>query len=305
MNEQWRELTVRVSQSAADAVSDKLIELGTQGTVFEELPDMPGYCDVKAYYPLSLDVEELCARMTHYAEILQANDIPVGNLKITSKTIDSDDWSSQWKQYFKPTRIGEHLLIKPSWEVIDEQPDDIVIEIDPGMAFGTGLHASTRLILKFLERYLHPGNKVLDVGVGSGILSIAAARLGAAYVLGLDVDAEAVAIARENVRKNVSLPASTRLSENQIDIQPGSLDTLSISGAFDCIVMNIRPNVILPLIPYVTAYLQTGGALMISGILEEEGEELVHQIHALDFIIHEQAVEDGWIAYVLSYMSGV
>ena len=303
MNEQWREIIITTSRLAADAISDKLIELGSQGTVFEDHVTDPERCRIKAYYAQSLDIKPLITQIEEYLEILQANGIPVGKTKIVSEVIESVDWSSNWKQYFKPLRVGEHFVIKPSWESFECQSEDIVVEIDPGMAFGTGLHASTRLMLMLLEHYMRPENMVLDVGVGSGILSIAAAHLGARYVLGVDIDAEAVDIARENVRKNARVSSQQETLEKRIELQVGSLDTLTISRKFDCIMMNIRPNIILPLFSYATAYLQTGGALMISGILEEEGPELINQLKEFDFIVQDHVVEDGWIAYVLSEIS--
>ena len=126
----------------------------------------------------------------------------------------------------------------------------VVIELDPGMAFGTGLHASTRLAIVLLEQYMRADSSVLDVGVGSGILSLVAARLGANYVLGVDIDEEAVRIARENVRKNCRTCAGNSSSDRCIELQVGSIDSLDISRHFDCILMNIRPNIIVPLLPY-------------------------------------------------------
>jgi ribosomal protein L11 methyltransferase len=299
----WTEFSVSVTQNVSEAVADRLIELGSQGVVFEDVSDEPAYCVIKAYYPESCDIEELQQKIWTYLDELRALELPVGSGELTIVPIAPEDWSSNWKQYFKPLRIGERLVVKPSWETFDAQANDVLIEIDPGMAFGTGLHASTRLCLRLLERYIHPGDRVLDVGTGSGILSIAAARLGAEYVLAVDVDAEAVDIARENLRGNaerfdVSL-------QQRIDLQVGSLDTIQVTEKFDCIVMNIRPNIILPLIPYAVAVLQTGGALIISGILEDESAELIHEIRTCDLLVQNHQVEDEWIAYVLSHMDNV
>jgi len=301
--EAWVELSLITSQEAAEVVSERFIEHGSQGTVFEDHPDHASWCVVKAYYPQSVDMSVLQEQMRRYLKELQQLGIESGPAEMTTKLIAQEDWSSNWKQYFTPFRIGKRLVIKPSWETFEENPDDLLIDIDPGMAFGTGLHESTRLCLRLLEQYVHPDYCVLDVGTGSGILSLAAARLGAKFVMGLDVDAEAIDIARENVAHNAAR-FDPSLSQ-RIELQVGSLDTIQIIEKFDCIVMNIRPNIILPLIPYTEAILQTGGALIIAGILETEGADLIHEIRAHDLLVQDHLGEGEWIAYVLSHMDNI
>lgn len=299
----WQEVIVVTSQAAAELVSDKLIELGSQGTVFDDDPRSADLCKITAYYPMSADVETIMREVTRYLDLLKTYDIPIGNPEVLSRILEDADWATQWKHFFKPVRIGKHLVIKPSWETFTAQPEDLIIEIDPGMAFGTGLHASTRLMLTLMEQYLRPGNMVLDVGIGSGILTIAAALLGASYVLGVDIDAEAVEVARENVIKNSRIVPQVSRLEDRVELEVGSLDTLTTSERFDCILMNIRPNIILPLMPYAKTYLQTGGAVIISGILEEEGPDLVDQLHEFNLLVQDHRTEEGWIAYVLSYLN--
>ncbi len=302
MNEKWMEIVIATSKEAAEVISNRLIELGSQGTIFEDHPDDASACLVKAYYPQSIHAGELVEQLQRYFRELEQLGVTIGKGEVLSKWIENIDWSSNWKQYFKPVRVGKHLVIKPPWETFDRQPADIAIDIEPGMAFGTGLHASTRLALALLEHYIRKGDSILDIGVGSGILSIAAARLGADYVLGVDIEAEAVAIARENVQRNASGSDQEPSTRNRIELLVGSIDTLPISGQFECIIMNLRPNIILSLIPYVKAFLQTGGAIILSGILEEEGAELVHDVRFFDIIVQNHLVEEGWIAYVLSEM---
>ncbi len=301
MSEKWTEIGVMTSQEAAEVISNRLIEMGSQGTICEDHPDDSEIWTIKAYYSQSINTSELVVHIQRYLDELRQLGVDIGKGEIITKYIEDTNWSSNWKQYFKPVRVGKHLVIKPSWEPFDRHPSDIVIEIDPGMAFGTGLHASTRLALALLERYLRKGDRVLEIGVGSGILSIASARLGAAYVLGVDIDPEAVAIAYENVKKNALIEQEHPI-HHRIDLQVGSIDTLQLSEQFDCIVMNLRPNIILPLIPYAKVFLQTGSAIILSGILEEESAELVHHIRSFDVIVQNYLVEDGWIAYVMSDM---
>jgi ribosomal protein L11 methyltransferase len=254
------------------------------------------------YCPASGKEDDLLQHIQQYLDELRQVGVNIGTAELNTALLNPTDWSTAWKRFFKPLRVGDHLVIKPSWQPFEALPDDIVIEIDPGMAFGTGLHASTRLCLRLLEQHIRPGDTVLDVGVGSGILSIAAARLGAAYVQGVDVDPDAVEIARENIRLNAQTYDPHNSFADRIEVLVGSIDTLSMTEKFDCIVMNIRPNIILPLIPYAEAVLQTGGALIISGILEEEGAELIHEVRSFDLLVHNHLEEDGWIAYILSQM---
>lgn len=299
MHNTWTEISVVTSQEVADAVSNTLIELGSQGTVFEDFPGDPNACCVKAYYPQLFNEEGLINHIREYLGELEQLGINIGKGQIGWKSLDTTDWSSNWKQYFKPVRAGKHLIIKPSWEPFDKEPSDIVIEIDPGMAFGTGLHASTQLSLTFLERYVKNDSAVLDVGTGSGILSIAAARLGARYVLGVDIDAQAVAIARENVRANACDTQREHPIHNRIELSVGSINTLPISRQFNCIVMNIRPDVIRALISHAKPLLEQEGIIILSGILEEEGSQLVHDLSPHDLFVREQRVEEGWIGYVM------
>ncbi|PID56289.1 hypothetical protein CSB45_12220 [candidate division KSB3 bacterium] len=300
MTEQWTELSVRVSHAAADLVSDKLIEYGSQGTVFEDVQEADGLCRISASYPESVDVAKICRHLQRYFDALQELGVSVNASDIDTSVMLDSDWASSWKTFFTPLRIGKRIVIKPSWEIFDARPFDIVIELDPGMAFGTGLHASTRLSILLLEQYLRSDNSVLDVGTGSGILSLAAAGLGAKYVMGVDVDADAVDIAHENVRKNGRLCSTASSLEHCIDLQVGSIDTLEFSRRFDCILMNIRPTIIMSLLPSVTSCLRPGGSLIVSGILEEEGPDFLHKARACNWTSHHQLTEDGWIAYVLS-----
>jgi ribosomal protein L11 methyltransferase len=300
MTETWIEIAVVTSQAAAEVIANRLMELGSQGTVSEDHPDDPNACTIKAYYPQSINESNVLEHIRQYLAELQQLGDDIGSGDISSKSLEPTDWSSDWKQYFKPFRVGNHLVIKPSWEPFDTRDTDLVIEIDPGMAFGTGLHASTRLALRLLERYVHPGDHVLDVGAGSGVLGITAARLGADYVLGVDTDAEALAIARENVRRNALERDPAHPDQPHIELLVGSIDTIPIAGKFDCVVMNIRSNVIVQLMPYVKSLLQTGGAMIISGILEAEGAELIHVLRSFDLRVQDHLVEEDWIAYVLS-----
>ena len=188
---------------------------------------------------------------------------------VTCTVINEEDWANTWKAYFKPTRIGQHLVIKPSWETFDRQTDDIVIELDPGMAFGTGTHATTRLCLEACERLLataQTNRSVLDVGTGSGVLAIAAALLGGKPVVGIDIDADAVTVALHNSAQN-GVADSITCSTTPIE---------QVTEQFDLVLANILAEDLVRMRHHLTARLATRGTLILSGILLER-EELVVQ----------------------------
>jgi ribosomal protein L11 methyltransferase len=295
MPETWIEISVTTTAEAADILASRLIELGSQGAVFDDAPEIAAdACRVTGYYPQSVEISALLAQIQAQLDDLQRLGIATAPGEVHSRELSDTDWATAWKQYFKPLRIGRRFVVKPSWESYEPGPDDLLIEIDPGMAFGTGLHASTRLALRLLEEMEISGKQVLDVGVGSGILSIAAARLEARYVLGMDIDAEAVAIARDNVERNFG-PGQTRIA-----LQAGSLDTLTITGGFDCILMNIRPEVIRSLSRRAGELFAPEGRLILSGILVEEGGQLVRELAAQEaLVVERQLREEGWIVYRL------
>jgi ribosomal protein L11 methyltransferase len=206
-------------------------------------------------------------------------------------TVNSEDWSTSWKVIFKPLRIGRRLLIVPSWEQVEAGPDDIVLSLDPGMAFGTGGHETTRLCLERLEAVLlsrlsAPPASVLDLGTGSGILAMAAARLGAGRVRAVDIDPEAVEVARENIAIN-------GLTE-RIECSTTPLETLD--GPFDVILANILAEELVRLAPQLTARLACGGVLILSGILAEKEAFVRGGFAAQPLAYLETARQGEWVA---------
>ena len=237
--------------------------------------------------------QEVCAAMQELKEQAvggaYGDGIDLGTLKTEIRCEDDSEWKDNWKAYFKPAKVSKSIVVKPTWEPYEAKDGEKVIEIDPGMAFGTGTHETTSLCIRLMEEYLKPGEKVLDVGCGSGILSIAGALLGASEVLGVEIDPDAVAIARENIALNhVQQVASA---------QYGNL-TKGIDFKADVIVANLMADLVVMLSQDVAKHLLPGGRYISSGILVEKMPEVVDAMRALGFAILEVKEDGMWCAIV-------
>jgi ribosomal protein L11 methyltransferase len=209
---------------------------------------------------------------------------------LTLRTVQDQDWESAWTHYFKPLRVGRRLVVKPSWEEYAARPGDLVLELDPGMAFGTGAHPTTQLCLEALEDVLRPGQRVLDFGTGSGILALAAARLGAAAVVGLDIDPVAAAAADLNVTGN-------RLRD-RVRIQGGDLDALPAADTFDGVVANTLAGVILDYAAGLAVRCRPGGWLVASGVIDHRAETVGEGLRECGFRDIETRRRGEWVALV-------
>jgi ribosomal protein L11 methyltransferase len=201
---------------------------------------------------------------------------------------EQEDWESLWRKGLGPRRISERLVVAPSWDLPEVEPGDVLIVLDPGMAFGTAEHATTRGCLRLLERRVREGDRLADVGAGSGILSIAAARWGAGSVLALELDPISCEVARENVRSN-GVEDRVRILEAEVrreDPIPG--------GGFHGIVANIQRSVLLPILPTFVNGLRTGGWIILSGILAEERDEVVARAAELRLALDAEDAEEEW-----------
>lgn len=223
------------------------------------------------------EAEELIASLVSYSGIITAYDIAV--------TGDDSDWLYKWQEYFKPTKIGERIVVKPGWEDYDPSAGELVIEMDPGMAFGSGLHETTSMCVKALERYMPEDANVLDVGTGTGILAMAAVLLGAESALGIDIDEEAVRVAGENIRKNGL--------DNSIVITKGDLME-GVDFRADVIVANLMADLVMMLSPAAAAQLGPGGIYITSGILDIKEETVAEAVRGAGFEIREIMADGEW-----------
>ncbi len=268
-----------------DYIDESVLELQDSEpkiTVFLD-DDEEGHEKLKSIY-VAIETIKIQAESGIFGE-----NADLGPLDIESTVEDDSQWKDNWKEYFKPKKVGKQIVVKPTWYDYDRQPEDLVIELDPGMAFGTGTHETTSLCLRLMEKYVNKGYKVLDVGCGSGILSIAGALLEAEQVLGIEIDPMAVDIARENIALNgVSEKAS---------VQYGDL-TEGIDFRAHVIVANLMADLIMALSRDVAKHLLPNGKYISSGILLEKKDQVVQCIEECGFHIVE-ILEDGmWCAIV-------
>lgn len=306
----WSEICVHTTQLAVEAVSNLLHEVGAQGVVIEDVEDFDRMMAedhfgevwdvsdreayptsgvyVKAYVPASSDFQDVLTNLKKEIEALRRL-FDIGTGEVTVAEIDEEDWAHSWKQYYKPVKISEQLTIVPLWEEYTPQPEENVILLDPGMAFGTGTHPTTMLCIQAIENYITPGAQVIDVGTGSGVLSIAAAKLGADDVLALDLDAVAVEAARQNVETNGV--GST------VEVDTGDL-LKGVDGEYDLVVANILADVILLFIEDAYERVKTGGYFITSGIIEEKRPEVSAALVAAGFEIEETRMMEDWVAII-------
>ena len=307
----WIELTVLTTTEGADIVSAQLIEAGSAGTAIEDRNDVKlnqkpeGRWDimdesillkmsedvkVTGYYAADERAADAVADVRARLDALKGMDLGIdfGKLEILSGKVNEEDWAECWKAYYKPFKIGEKLAIRPSWTEYVAQPGDMVIELDPGMAFGTGTHETTALCASWLEELVTPGIKAMDLGTGTGILAIAAALLGAKDVLATDIDPMAVRIARENARIN-HVDGVVRTAE--ADVLQG------IGETADLVVANIITDVIIMIAPAVFRHVNAGGVFLCSGISRCRWDEIVEALEGAGFEDIEKRERGEWAAF--------
>lgn len=322
----WHELTVLATESSQEMVTHYLTELGAGGvsieeswsadkprdTTFGELYDTklndirPGYAEFKAYFSEGTDMKQIVMELDLLLKGMPEFGFDAGEFSISLGDVHQDDWADAWKQYFKPIAITERLTIKPTWEEYSAREDELVIELDPGMAFGTGTHPTTTLCLIALERSISPGDQIIDVGTGSGVLAIGAMKLGSAKVLALDLDPVAVTCANENVTLNQY--------ENDIEVRLSDLlgvlhDNEDNAGTgvkppVDIVVANILAEIILLFLSDVMEVLKPGGIYITSGIYSNKEMVVKAGLLAAGFEIIDVLRQEEWIAFVAGKPKG-
>ena len=276
----WAQVTITTSQEASDAVANYLFESDATGVEIRDnrASNSPSVTLI-SYFP----TDDLIGERVHDLREFLASLIQVGidtqPAKVTLESIEEGNWSEQWRSAFPPQKIGKRLVIAPTWDEIVPEPSEVLIRLDPGMAFGTGQHPTTQLALELLEISIKGSNAVADIGTGSGILAIAAAKLGAKRVDAVDLDATTIPIARSNIQLNNV--------ESVIHLHQGDgLNTLG-RQKYPLIIANILTKVLLPMIPICPTFLEPAGRLILSGILVQEASQIEAQLEANDFQVLE------------------
>ena len=328
----WTKLTIDTTVEAVDLMSAFLDELGVEGIMIEDnvpltedekaamFVDIPlvagdddGSARISCYIDDSFDIETLKADIASELTRLEAF-IPVGSKQITLSETEDKDWMNNWKQFFHPVRLYDDIVIKPTWETLEEQkPGDMVIEIDPGIAFGTGSHETTRLCIGQLKKYLKPGDTVFDVGCGSGILSIISAKLGAGFVHGMDIDEIAVRASEENAKLNCMKPEQIQFSCGNLlaDNYIGKGTTFELDRSviketqhleadrqYDIVVANILADVIVPLCSVIQPFLKKDGYFITSGILESKEEDVKRAMLENGFTVIDVVHMNDWVSVI-------
>ena len=312
----WLEVRIDTNHAGLETVQALLSGLDVDGVMIEDEEEFQDFLEHNHEYwdYVDEDLERAMSgrsRITFYLEAKEAGFAKLGEVRIalealkqerkdlgallmTLEDVQDADWENNWKQYYKPMEIGERLLVIPQWEEADPG-DRVPLYLDPGLTFGTGAHATTRLCLTALETLVRGGERVLDLGCGSGILSVAALRLGAGSALAVDIDDKCRTAARENAGLN-------GIGPDRLDILVGNLLTdgaaaEKIGGGYDLVLANIVADVIIALAPRVRGLLSPGGTFLCSGIIEGRADEAAAALNAAGLEIRTRREDNGWYAF--------
>lgn len=278
----WAEISIQTTQEAIEAVANILHEEGAGGVIIEDHV-------LVAYFPVSSYLMETIEQIKQLVINLRDYNINIGKGTLEVSEVDEEEWADNWKKYYKPVKISEKFLITPVWEQVKKNSDEIVIELDPGMAFGTGTHPTTVLTIRALEKTINGGEEIIDVGCGTGILSIAAAKLGAGKILALDLDQVAINSAKLNTKIN-NVDSIIDIKQNDL------LNGISIEA--DVIVANILPDVIVQLAGDATRTLKTGGIFIASGIIDSKEELVRNVLEQSGLTVQETLSLEDWVAII-------
>lgn len=312
MSNTWIEIKIKTTTEAVEAITNILYENGAQGAMIEDPKDFLfqkaneydwDYVEedvfnkddenvyIKTYISEENDVLTFIESIKIRISELKNYGIDVGAGEVNTDVVNEEDWANNWKKYYKPTKIGKKIIIKPEWEDYDEQTGDLVVHMNPGMAFGTGNHETTSMCIENLEKYVKQESVVFDIGCGSGILGIVAAKLGAKNVLGIDIDEMAVKVANENIKKNFVNDKMTAIA--------GDLTSKIDEGAkADIIVANIIADIIIKMSSQVKNILSKDGIFISSGIILAKVDEVIRNLENNGFVILNVIKKGEWACII-------
>lgn len=305
----WKEVQITTTLEAEEAVINAFYESGAQGVVIQTLQDVlliqddpkvnfvdeslfeidPDAAIIRGYFSEATDTEEALHKLIYAVKALPTFGLNPGDCELMITEIEEDDWANSWKKFYKPTKVGKSMVIKPTWEEYQPLEGEVVVNIDPGMAFGTGTHETTQLCAIKLEEYIKPGDIVLDIGCGTGVLSLIAGKLKAKKVVAVDFDTLAVRIAKENAELNDL--------GGMIEIREGNLLDV-IDEVADVIVANILAEAIVELSGIIKPYLKKDGIFISSGIIIERLASVLIALQKEGFkLLHVQQMGE-WVGVV-------
>lgn len=300
----WCEISIQTSHEAVELIAEIFRDLGASGVVIED-PELVNdyitsgkwdYTDIpiaketevvveKAYLPVNGELEGRIQTLQQKIKTLASRGVNTAPAVLTTAELQDEDWSDTWKQYFHTEKPGERVVIKPTWEEYAPQDDEVVIELDPGAAFGTGTHATTSMCIRQLEKLVKPGMTVFDVGTGSGILSIISAKLGAKNIQAVDYDDSVLKIVEKNLEQN---NVQDIISVAQSDLMQ------NVHGKAELVIANIIADIIIRLFDQLDEHLEQGGTLLTSGIIEDRIEDVLAAAEANGYGVVERLENKGW-----------
>lgn len=318
---EWTQVNIYTTTAGIELLCAKILDIGIKGFAIRDAEDFNEFLENKdgkwdyidedlmglsecetcitVYIPGNAQGIDMLASIKSMLSEMKLSDTNnfFGRLEAELLSINEEDWANNWKQYFKPLKVGEKLVIKPSWEQYENIDDRLILEIDPASSFGTGQHHTTRLCLELLEKSLKFGDRILDIGCGSGILSIGAILLGADNAVAVDIEENSAKTAMDNALKN-------NISTDKYKTYCGNIlaeDKIAneIDGKYDIITANIVADVLIAMRNYFKRYIKENGILIISGIIEERVDEVVSAVEKAGFQKMELNIKDGWAAVKL------